>query len=287
MKSRVKTIILKWCPPAIIQARVKVKTWWSFQKVSSLLKSNAIIKNSCKGRRCFILGSGKSILAQDLTLLENDAVFALNNFLEHPQFGALSSHNVDRFYLVAPIHGPQKSEEWENWLGKIDSRLSSKWKLWVGLSSYVDNAYRLHRKKQIFNRSEIFWYFAGREVRDFEQCKIDFSEQIYLGSAASVYALQLALFMGFEDIYLLGMDHDYLLYLSEREMRFYETSEHQENELERTFGKDFYIEEFARQHSIFRAYRQISDSYPNARIWNGSPKGLLQIFPRVNYKSLF
>lgn len=103
--------------------------------------------------------------------------------------------------------------------------------------------------------------------------------------AASVYGLLWASFLGFSEIILLGMDHDYFLYESEADMRMYSTAIHQKDEFARTFGDRFYTQEFLRQYSIFTQYELIKDN-STSKILNASGGGILRVFPKVRYESL-
>jgi hypothetical protein len=95
----------------------------------------------------------------------------------------------------------------------------------------------------------------------------------------------MAIYMGFDEIILLGMDHDYFLHAKQSEMRMYKTALHQEKEIERVHGDDFCINELLRQHIIFKKYRSF-DKKSNIKIYNASSGGILNIFERVSLKSL-
>jgi len=112
------------------------------------------------------------------------------------------------------------------------------------------------------------------------------TNMVWSAETVSIYALIAAIYMGFDEIYLLGMDHDYFLYEDESQMRMYEKAVHQQNEFERTFGDTFYIKEFLRQYNIFSKYKAFAD-HSTSKIFNASNGGILKVFPKVKFESLF
>lgn len=93
------------------------------------------------------------------------------------------------------------------------------------------------------------------------------------------------MYMGFEKIYLLGMDHNYFLFDNEKNMRMYKNAIHQNNELKRTFGNDFYVIEFLRQYNIFIKYRFFTKNFQGS-VYNLSEESLLKIFPKVKLREV-
>jgi hypothetical protein len=102
-------------------------------------------------------------------------------------------------------------------------------------------------------------------------------------------ALEVALYMGFKNIYLLGCDHDWILHLN-TSAHFYEESQHAlvregydewaVSDLELTF------ECYVRLWQQYKALWQIARG-KSIHIFNATAGGLLDVFPRVRYESLF
>jgi hypothetical protein len=95
----------------------------------------------------------------------------------------------------------------------------------------------------------------------------------------------IAIYLGFEKIYLIGMDHNYFLYKNEEDMRLYKNAIHQKNEFKRSFGNMFYINEYLRQYNIFSKYFYLNN-INRVEIYNATRGGVLEVFPRVEYESL-
>jgi len=246
------------------------------------------MKDIHKGKRCFILGSGPSIKKENLKVLKNEVVFALNNFYVHEDFKEIMEEGVAKYHMLAPIHRPQKESEWRAWFDDMEKNMPKNVVMLCGLNGYKENTKYLFSKYRLFEGHDAYWYFASRSFdgNEFKRKGVDLERNVYSGESVSIYALICALYMGFDEIYLLGMDHDYFLYDKESEMRMYSSAAHQNNEFERTFGDRFYDEEFNRQYKIFIKYRELQ-MIAGDRIFNASSGGVLRTFPRVKFKDLF
>ena len=286
--SNLERKLKKFIPPVIIDKLHYLKVYKNFLKYKNLVAKNIGLKNIHLGKRCFILGSGPSIKKEDLKPLENEIVFALNNFYVHKDFDIIISGNVPKYYMTAPIHLPQTEKEWYGWFSDMESHVPKNTNMTFVLNSYKENIKYILDKYDLFKEHKINWCYAGVNYKEnkFNEKAMDITKPIYAGEAVSIYAIILAIYMGFDKIYLLGMDHDYFLYDGESQMRMYEKAIHQNNELKRTYGNSFYTKEFLRQYNIFSKYEAFAEN-SNCKIYNASNGGVLKIYPRVKFKKLF
>lgn len=283
-----KKLIKSLTPPLLWDKIQYIRSYKHFLKYKNLVAKNIELKDIHKGKRCFILGSGPSIKKENLKPLKNEIVFALNNFYVHEDFAEIMSGDVPKYYMTAPTHPPQSEDEWKRWFEDMESHMPKSTNMLFGLNSYDGNIKYIFEKYGIFKEHNINWYFAGVDYKQetFNNNAMDITNPIYSGEAVSIYSLILAIYMGFDEIYLLGMDHDYFLYEDESQMRMYEKAVHQQNEFERTFGDTFYIKEFLRQYNIFLKYKAFAD-HSTSKIFNASNGGILKVFPKVKFESLF
>lgn len=272
-------------PEPIFEELKSMYSIFSYFKYKDLFSNNIKLKNMYKGKRCFILGSGPSIKQENLKPLKNEILFALNNFYVHEDYlEIMDNKDIDKFHMTAPIHKPQTEEEWTSWFTEMNSKIPLNVNMIFGLNHSDLNIYSIIKKEELFKEHRIWWYFASKRFK--QNNKIDLTKPLFTAEAVSLYAIQAAIYMGFDEIYLLGMDHDYFLYENESEMRMYNSAKHQNNELSRTFGDDFYIEEFHRQYKIFKKYKILRDN-TNSKIYNATKGGILRVFQRVDFKNLF
>jgi len=283
-----KKLIKSLMPPLLWDKLQYARSYKHFLKYKDLVAKNIELKDKHKGERCLILGSGPSIKKEDLKPLKDEVVFALNNFYVHEDFDTIMSGTKAKYYMTAPIHPPQSEGEWKEWFKDMESKMPKNTNMLFGLNGYDGNIKYIFEKYDIFQKHNINWYFAGVPYSQdvFNKNAMDITKPIYSGEAVSIYTLILAIYMGFDEIYLLGMDHDYFLYDDESQMRMYNSAKHQNNEFERTFGNTFYINEFLRQYNIFSKYKSFLDN-SDSKIYNASNGGILKIFPKVKFEGLF
>ncbi len=273
-------------PPATVRMVVNLLVSIRGGKYQKELSKNASLHNKYRGKRCFLLGSGNSIKHEDLTPLKNEHLFALNNFCVHPQFLSIFNGQGDKFYLIAPIHPPQTEQEWLEWIQSIEKNTPSHTHFIFGVNRNRYNLKHLVNRYGSLKESELNWYFSGLSHRDGDAIDIDLTHPIIGAEAVSVYAIITALYMGFSEIYLLGMDHDYFLYNDEKEMRMYAHAPHTRDGMKRIFNDSFYRMELLRQYKVFTKYENLDRQFPG-RIYNAGQGGLLRVFQRVRFQELF
>ncbi|WP_412473940.1 hypothetical protein [Halobacteriovorax sp. YZS-1-1] len=284
LKKTLKTLI----PPIILVIKRWVVSYITFLRFRELVRSNYKLKDIHTNQRVFLLGSGNSIKKENLRKLRGENVISLNNFYVHEDFKEIMTGSCEKYHLVAPIHPPQTKEEWVNWLSEMEFYIPKNVTLILGLDSNKVNTKLIIDEYGLFKNHKIMWFCASKEF-DYESFNIsgmDMANSIYAAETASIYGIIAANFMGFKDTFLLGVDHDYILYKKECEMRIYKTAQHQSNGLERMFNGDFHIVEYLRQYKIFKKYKEIGLN-SKTNIINASQGGLLNIFPRVTFNSLF
>ena len=88
--------------------------------------------------------------------------------------------------------------------------------------------------------------------------------------------------MGFKEIYLLSMDHNYICNY-ESNYRFYQNGIHQNNEVERIIKGDSRTKHLSfGMYNIFQQYELLSNN-SHTRIYNSSRNSLLDVFKYVQF----
>lgn len=146
------------------------------------------LKGSHKGERCFIIGTGPSLTVEDLNLLKNEITFATNRIYE-----VFDKTDWRPTYYVNQDH-------------TLIRTFTNEIKSVAATYKFVPIDY-----KDIFEGPE--YYFYVLKHKEFYPNPAPFSSEIhkYLAQGFSVTygAIQIALYMGFKEIYLLGIDHNY------------------------------------------------------------------------------
>jgi hypothetical protein len=149
-------------PPFIDNIYFNLKMIYYFQKYKKIVSKNKLWQNKFKGERCFLLGSGPSVLSQNLKLIKDDNLFFLNNFCVHKDFKLLAEGNGTKFTVIAPVHKPQEDSEWLEWLRFLDNKNPKEMNFFLGLNYYKSNINYLKNKYNLFSGRSLNWYFAGR-----------------------------------------------------------------------------------------------------------------------------
>ena len=285
MKSRLNNRIKQFIPPLLLNYVKDFRNYYDFLKHSYLVKTNINLKNKHKGKKCFILGSGPSINDEDLKPLKNEIVFALNNFYVHDDFSKIMSGDVEKYYLTAPIHPPQIEKEWKDWFSDMENNMPKNVNLIFGISNQINTAKSILDHQNFFVNHQKYWYYAGININDYyiyKPADIDITRMTWIADTASIYSLIVAIYMGFGEIYLLGMDHNYICN-NESNYRFYQKGIHQNNEVERTIKDASRTKHLSfGMYKIFHQYELLSNN-SHTKIYNSSRNSLLDVFKYVQF----
>lgn len=177
-------------------------------KSEELLNHNRKFKDRYKGKRCFIVGNGPSIKQQNIQKLQNEIVFVCNEFIRYEQFKTI----MPKFYLLMdPLYFTFKKSNKQdaNFIQMIASmeHMSSPPSLWIPLEMLQkikifgwDRGLNIH----YINNKLAFW---DGYIEDF-----DFTRLIPGMYCVVHYAIMLAIYMGFSEIYLLGVEQTNILH---------------------------------------------------------------------------
>ena len=162
-----------------VKWRTSWDNWLSIKRFKSF-------RNKHHGERCFIVGNGPSLNVTDLTILRNEVTFGLNRiYLLFPQPNFKTNYYVSVNKLVIE----QSAED----INKIDIPKFLSWHARHSIK-FNDNTY--------FVRDS----YTGLDL-DFSK---DPSRRIWEGATVTYVALQLAFYMGFQQVILIGVDHSFV-----------------------------------------------------------------------------
>jgi hypothetical protein len=256
----------------------------------ALLMPNAGLRNKGAGRRCFVLGSGPSTLDQDLSRLQSEAIIAVNEMflrLHRAQTAPTLLIFADPLY-ASPDPG------YQNYLEDFALAAARPGHLAM-IPSFV--APEISRRGLFAARQPHYFAIAGR-LLDYSSAgtvpPLDFTAPIPGLHSVSHVAIALALFMGFKEIVLLGVDLDYLLAPQAPIRHGYGSNPYNSYDsittkeaFRRGHGWDYpaLLEYGAIQLREFTRLGEIA-SQNGQRILNASPVGLLDMFERRSLDSL-
>ncbi len=222
-------------------------------------------KDKYKGERCFVIGNGPSLKADDLKKLDNEYTFASNSIFRYyeftdwrPDFYSVS----DKYYFNANKDKVDTVKVKKQKFFPLDFGI--KYGFMQNCRYYLRTSYGVTHPK-----------FKVNPMRAFQE-----------DSTITYYLLQLAVMMGFKEIYLLGIDFNYSV-----------SVDNKGNITRNDNVKDYAFDDKATNYSMpnleasLAAYRSAEEYCKkrnfDVRIYNATRGGKLEVFKRVDFDSLF
>ena len=248
----------------------------------SLLKKNLLLKNKHKGERVFVLGAGHSVTKQDLTKLKGECVISVSNTFVHPDYPVFAP----RYHVLPPLLTGHSflydEDEFIPWLKEMETKT-----LDAEMFFHIVDQAIIH-KNHLFEGRTNHWY-DYRRWNEMLDVPIDLSKLTYPIWNVSEIVLAVALYLGFEKIYLLGIDLDW--YRGGGGWSYFYDAE-KEHMIPRKKSKLSFVDsEYAmRLHAeLFHKFKYLYNKKQN--IYNANPDPghhyYLDVFPQVDFDSLF
>ena len=154
------------------------------------------LKGIHTGKRCFIIGNGPSLRAEDLDQLKGEYTFAANRI-----FKIFDHTNWRPTYYLSVDDRVMKDigKEFLNYdLGHMFLGYHK-----CPIKAPSNQLTRIYEKGLIFNSERRHYNDTTLYV------SVDVSDHVGSGASVSFCSIQLAIYMGFSEIYLLGVDNNY------------------------------------------------------------------------------
>ena len=168
-----------------------INNYFEYKKSDNPKKIESL-KGLYKGSRCFIIGNGPSLSIEDMTLIRNEYTFASNyiiDYLEKFRF-------KPEFYFIQDYNYLQDLSITQ----KVRTRIiNSKTKLFVPFNLK-------HNFLDIDSKSIYNFFLSKPKIRK-RSFSFKADEIINDGWTVSYSMVQFAIYMGFNQIYLIGMDN--------------------------------------------------------------------------------
>ena len=218
-------------------------------------------KDIHKGKRCFIIGNGPSLKNTDVSKLKGEITFGMNRiYLAFPDWGFETSYFVSINDLVIE----QCAED-------IRSLPIPKFLSWRS------RKYITPTEDTMFLHSTYTGPKFAKDVRF----------RVWEGATVTYVAMQLAFYMGFEQVILIGVDHSFIS-KGEPNTTVVSQGDDPDHFDTKYFGKGFRWQ-LPDLDTSEQAYHLARYSYEKARrqILDATIGGKLTVFPKVDYNNLF
>lgn len=231
----------------------------------------AAYRGAYSGRRCFFVGNGPSLRAEDLTRLHEagEITFALNrvyNIFDQTPWRPTFYISQDEKMLGGCADTVRATD-----MGRKLIPIQLKW--WYDIE--IDGA--------------LYFNIVNQQTDDPQN--IQFSDDVPRGiynSGTGMYtAAQLAAYMGFAEIYLIGVDHHFRVSQNDRGEIVVDTSV--KDYFSDKYNEDrdkLYIPNTERSTLTYVAMKNHCDAR-GIRVFNATRGGRLEVFPRVAFDAIF
>lgn len=214
-------------------------------------------KDKYRGKRCFIIGNGPSLDSRDLDMLKQkgEISFGVNSI-----FYAFEKTDWRPTYYVV-VQGWECPEMY----GKLEDMGCQ----CAFIGDTDDEFWGVRHDKKI----QKFHVVCDVNESRLPLFSTDFSQKCYAGGTVVYSCMQLAVYMGFEEIYLIGVDFSYA---------------EQESSYEHFYGVDSQVSIGYKERVIlaYQAAKKYADAY-GIKIYNATRGGKLELFERINFDDIF
>lgn len=247
-----------------------------------ILERNRKFKGIHKNERLFILCSGPSIQKMDLTVLKSEITMAVHSFYLHKDISVIQP----TYYCNAQWEYNEKITE------EVIEAYLRDLKKYVEKSQYFFSVKekRIIDRIQMFAPEEVHYYCYGKDSSLYEE--VDLCQGIMPVHSVPVICIQMAIYMGFKEIYLLGTEHDFLT--TKKYAYFYDRKQSVTGDTDITTDVDSnlvmkFSDALADAYALwgnYKAVKRIAEQN-DIKIYNATVGGVLDVFPRVDYNDLF
>lgn len=214
------------------------------------------LKNIHEGERCFIIGNGPSLTAEDLDKIKAEYSFASN-----------------KIYKIFPKTQWRPTYYCASDNGIIDESIDEINSLSVNKKFLSLNYLVYNKKPKSYFKDAIIFRETYPHKMNFDNpiFSDDITKGIACGNTVTYIMIQIAVYMGFKEIYLLGVDHGLPKgYTQNTQNHFYADEKHDKTICDFNISTASYqkSEDYAKLHNI--------------KICNATRGGNLEVFERID-----
>ncbi len=213
------------------------------------------LRGACsKRKRCFIVATGPSLRDEDLQSLNRNEEFCISMNKIYIYKG---EWRPDVYVCVDSFLISESEVNIKEYTSKIKFIGDSCQQFW---DKEHENTYKIHCITQD----------SYNVVPRFSE---DICQKVYTGSTVAYACIQIAVFLGFKEIYLLGVDCNYVKNSSNNYFFESDVADNKNHHEDRMILSYMSAKKYADEHGI--------------KIYNATRGGALEVFERVDFDSLF
>jgi hypothetical protein len=153
-------------------------------------------KNICKGQRCFIVGNGPSVNKTNFNIIKNEIIFGTNRLYQ-----AINQLGINCSYYVTSNRSIVSED--------FDALCHLDIPIFLGQHGAEAYGQKMIETKHEFKHMPIIFHYKRRLMWDGAEMSTDLQKGSSDGDTVVMEGLQIAYYMGFKKVYLIGCDCDF------------------------------------------------------------------------------
>lgn len=222
-------------------------------------------KSKYRDERCFIVATGPSLRVEDLNKLKNEITFSMNSiYLSYPKtMWRPTYYGIQDPLVYEKIKDEIRNEDYQA----------------AFIGSNVAKAFQIkpEGKRFVFPLDLLNHQMPNSTINT--KFSDDIYERVYSGYNIAYSILQIAVYMGFKEIYLMGVDCDY-----QQPKKYFQEDKNRGEE--KYFTQKFLASNTEKFISAYKVSKLYADKH-GIKIYNATRGGKLEVFERVDFDSLF
>lgn len=251
-----------------LEARIQNRASRNFER-TKYGKKLALLKDSHKGEKCFIIGNGPSLLVEDLEKLQKNGIitFATNRiFKVFEKTAWRPTYYVSEDILL--MRDAQKIIREMEVEGRFIP-INLKW--YEGVD--IPNA-------------DYFYIEYQEPMKENFGLSVDIPHSVRCRGTVTMTCIQLAIHMGFSEIYLIGVDHNFAKMFDKNGNVLIDSSikNHFVDDYDKgIIDQGFHVDEAT---EAYMDIERLSKKMGTFRIYNATRGGKLEVYERINLDSI-
>lgn len=236
-------------------------------------------KNIHKGKRVFLIGNGPSLKMSDLDKLKNEYTIASNQIF-------LAFKDTDWRPTYYSIIDRMSAQNNKDTIKNLNLTKFISHALYPILGN-MENSYLVYKRPYEFDERGIVFEFSDDLLNGF-----------FEGASVTYFNLQLAVYMGFEEVYMIGTDYNYPGIISPtkevKEIHSFEVKYFKADEDTSSYnftsnyhkaGTQMHVPDLERQYQAFNFSAQHLKKR-GIKVFNASRSTMLDTFPLIDFDKI-
>jgi len=261
------------------------------REVLKIIQKNKRFENIYSGKRCFIIGNGPSIKKVDFSLLKDEMVFTVNQSPRMNNFRELNTN----FHIWTDNRFFHLNKDDPSDMELLDVMKAVNTDKNKPIVFYKTSAKQMIEEYDLQSTLNIEYFCDGYINNELSDVDFPIDRILPIYPTCIHYAILIAIYMGFSEIYLLGCDCTGIVntinsrVAVDNEYEYgYAISENEKERMKKISKQSSIANEFEWYAALFRIYGYLYDYgiRHGCHIYNATEGSLIENIPKVNLKDV-